>query len=360
MATVACPGCGLPRVESELDTKPCPVCAAAPAAPATPRTKPKPKDPTDGLPADASELYAPGAPSPIRAVSHSHAGGSKLVFGAVAFLLGTLCGVGGVLGVQALDRSEPKFNEPEVVAKPTDTPAIPLALGPRLPEVAPMPHEPAPKLVEPELDPDPELGPNVKQIRPPLPGHVETHEFNEPMDVYSVPVLKKGEHVVLKGKEKVKALRVHGLDAGAVLDASELDAAVITVTGRIDNGAKLKLNAPNGTVHISGKIDNKSDVTIAAPGGEVKFMVETRPNREGSKVDNGSTVAVTARVVEFKGDITGTGTRVSIVLTRNAWLKVAQVNGRAVVEYKPQVAGWSPPDVIVGPVAPGATFRKIE
>jgi hypothetical protein len=359
MATVACPGCGLPRVESELDTKPCPVCASAPAAPAVPRAKPKPKDPTDGLPADASELYAPDAPSPIRAAGYSH-GGSKLVFGAVAFLLGALCGVGGVLGVQALDRSEAKPNEPEVAAKQAETPALSLALGPRLPEVAPMPHEPTPKPVEPELDPDPELGPNVKQIKPPLPGHVETHEFNEPMDVYSVPVLKKGEHVVLKGKEKVRALRVHGLDAGAVLDASDLDAAVITVTGRIDNGAKLKLNALNGTVHISGKIDNKSEVTITAPGGEVKFMVATTPTRDGSKIDNGSTVAVTARVIEFKGDITGTDTRVSIVLTRNAWLKVAQVNGRAVVEYKSQVAAWSPPDVIVGPVAPGATFRKTE
>src|SRR5436305_22338 len=103
MATVACPGCGLPRVESELGAKPCPVCDAAPATggsrPPLARKKHDP-DPTAGLPADVSELYAPDAPRPARA--RSPATSPRLVFGAAAFLLGALCGVGGVLGFQAL------------------------------------------------------------------------------------------------------------------------------------------------------------------------------------------------------------------------------------------------------------------
>ena len=119
-------------------------------------------------------------------------------------------------------------------------------------------------------------------------------------------------------------------------------------------------NAPGGTVHVSGKTDGKSVVEINAPGGEVKFLVTTTANRDGSKIDNGSTVAVTARTVEFKGDITGTDTKVTVTLTRDAWLTVASVSGMATVEYKSQAAGWSSPGVTVGPVAATATFRKIE
>src|SRR5678816_3207409 len=92
---------------------------------------------------------------------------------------------------------------------------------------------------------------------------IETHEFNEPRDTYSVPVLKRGEHVVLKSKEKIKALRVHGLDAGAVLDASGLEVEVITVSGKIDGGSTLKLRvAPKGVVQLSSTVSGKSAVEI--------------------------------------------------------------------------------------------------
>lgn len=359
MATVACPGCGLPRAESEVGATPCPVCAASAAPPNTGNSRPSARnkadaDPTAGLPADVSELNAPGTANSRRTAE----GGSRVPLIAGAFLLGALCGIGGVFGYQAIDW--PK-NEPEVAAKPTiDLP--PVTIVPTGPALAPMPHEPAPKPLVfgpgPDEDPDPE--PDVKVIPAPVPGRVTTHEFNEPGEVYSVPVLKKGEHVVLKGKGKIKTLRIHGLDAGAVLNASELEAETITVSGKIDNGSKLYLKATNGKVQLSAKVDARSVVEINAPGGEVKFTAQTTPNREGSKIDNGSTVTITARTVEFKGDIAGADTKVSLVLTRNAFLKVASVSGKALVEYKSQVAGWSPPDVIVGPVAPSATFRKIE
>jgi hypothetical protein len=372
MATIACPGCGLPREESEVGATPCPVCASAPALPvAVPppgRARKKPAaDPTDGLPADVSELNAPGASFPARASER----GSRAPLVAATFLVGALCGVGGVLGFQKIDW--PKGDEPpEVAAAPkTDAPSGSVSLP-----LAPMPHEPVPKPLAfgpgPGDDPeakanplpgrapnaDPNLEPDAKVVPPAPPGRVTTHEINEPDNIYSVPVMKKGEHIVLKGK--VKTLRVHGLDAGAILNASGLEASVITVTGKIDNRSKLVLNAPGGTVNLSAKVDARSIVEITAPGGEVRFTAQTTPTREGSKIDNGSTVAITARTIEFKGDITGAETKVSLILTRNAWLKVASINGQALVEYKSQVAGWSPPDVIVGPVAATATFRKIE
>jgi hypothetical protein len=139
-----------------------------------------------------------------------------------------------------------------------------------------------------------------------------------------------------------------------------LKASIITVTGKIDNHSVLKLSAPGGTVHVASKIDGRSTVEVIAPDGEVRFLVSTTPERDGSKIDNGSTVTVTGRTVEFRGDITGTDTRVTVTLTRNAWLKVATVNGRATVEYKSQAAGSAPPEVTVGPVAATARFRKIE
>ncbi len=353
----ACPDCGLPRAESELGAKPCPVCAAAPVATSAParRTKPADADPTDGLPADASELYGPGAPAPTRTPDPQTRN-----LGVATFFFGALVGVCGVFGVQAIDDAKPEKNDDptEVAAKPDEPPIRPAEQPkPSGPVVAPMPHEPRAKLT----DSGPTLAPAPRPVvAPPPPWRVTTIDVGpNPPDVFTLPFpLKTGEHVILKGK--VKTLKVYMLDAGAILDASGLEVGTVTISGKIDNRSMIKLYAPNGTVHITGKVDNKSVVEINAPGGEVKFTALTIGTKEGSKIDNGSTVAITARVVEFKGDINGTDTKVAVTLTRNAWLKVASVSGKAAVEYKPQAAGWSPPDVIVGTVAPTATFREAE
>jgi hypothetical protein len=167
--------------------------------------------------------------------------------------------------------------------------------------------------------------------------------------------MKRGERIVLKGK--VKTLRVHGLDAGSVLDASGLEAAVVTVTGKIDNGSTLKLHAPRGVVHLTAKVDNFSSLDVRAPEGEVRFMLPTTDRREGSKIDNGSKVAITARAVEFRGDIAGNNTRVAVTLTRSGFLKVASVGGKAAVEYRALPGPL--PDVVVGDVARTATFRRL-
>jgi hypothetical protein len=218
-----------------------------------------------------------------------------------------------------------------------------------------MPHEFVAKPVA-KVEPEPAGEFQLPDPLPP-PGVVTTHVINRPDDAYPVPTLKKGEHIILKGK--VKTLRVHGLDAGSVLDASGLEASVITVTGKIDNRSTLKLNAPNGVVHVAGKVAGGSAVEVVAPEGEVKFLLPTSEKREGSKIDGGASVAVTARWVEFKGDITGNNTKVAVTLTRNAILKVASVGGRATVEYRAQPGGLSP-DVIVGDVARTALFRKVQ
>lgn len=368
MATVACPGCGLPRAEAEMGTKPCPVCASTPEArtgnsrPPLAKTEP---DPTEGLPADVSELNSPAARTSTRVVNreprstptrpHSPTSSSRvLLVGAITFVLGALCGVGGVLGFQAIEWPKLKPEESEATLKPQDETSP--SPTPQPIAIAPMPHEGgiAPIIIDPDSGADFQL-----PIPLPPPGVVVTHTINKPEGAYSIPPMKKGEHIVLRGT--VKTLHVHALEDGAMLDASGLEAAIIIVTGKIDERSTLKLNTqPKGTVHISSKVDGKSTLEINAPEGEVRFMVATVNGREGSKIDNGSRVTIAARTVEFKGDITGTDTKVAVTLSRNAWLKVTAIGGTAIVEYKSQVAGWSPPDVIVGTVAGTATFRKIE
>ena len=348
MATVACPGCGLPRAEGAVGAIPCPVCDVTPGTGGLrpPLAKKKhDSDPTAGMPADASELNAPGGGS-------RESGSWRLVYGGAAFLLGAAVGVCGLLALQAINRPQLKSDESDIVTKGIDAPPP----APLRPAVAPMPHEPhePPTVAEPDPDPD------FKPVQPPpAPGRVTVVELNEPDAIYAVPFpMKKGEHVVLKGK--VKTLRVPGLDAGAILDASALEASVVTVTGKIDNRSTLKLFAPGGVVHVAGKIDGKSVVEINAPDGEVKFLLATTAEREGSKIDHDSTVAVTARVADFNGDITGLHTKVTVTLSRGALLKVAVVSGRALVEYKSQAGGWLLPDVVVGAVGRTAAVRKIE
>jgi hypothetical protein len=281
------------------------------------------------------------------------------------FLVGAVCGVAGVLGFQSLDGKRPKPDEAAVAANPPDGANVPVGTptAAPAPALAPMPHEPiTPPLVgESTPNPNSNVDPDFKIVPPPEPGRAITIDLgNAPSPTYSVPALRKGEHIVLRGQGKLERLLVHGLDTGAILDASGVEAAVITVTGKIEGHSTLKLKAPNGTVHVTASVDGRSVVEIDAPGGEVRFMLATTATREGSKIDGSSTVSVTARRAEFRGDITGADTRVTVTLTRSGELDVEAVRNRAVVVYKSQAAGWAPPTVRLGSVAPTASVRKLE
>lgn len=345
MATVACPGCGLPRVESELNVMPCPVCESASAPEVVPPPRVRVLVEPDRVTARSSDDNRPTTSLPA-ARSHT----PRLILVSAAFVLGTAVGVGGVLGLQSLTHKPPEQPEPveRTVYEPIRPPA---ALEPLHTPVAPMPRERTP-IHAVETAPPPRV---ARQSLPP--GRITTVELNEPDATYVVPIpLKKGEHVVLRGK--VKALRVTGLDLGAVLDATGLEAETINIGARIDGRSTLKLNAPNGVVHFGGWVGGGSVVEVNAPGGEVKFVYPTTDAKPGSKIDGGAAVSITSRFVEFKGDITGTDTFVSVTLTRNAWLKLASVRDHATVEYRSQPGVRSEPDVTVGTVAPTAKLRK--
>lgn len=346
MSMIPCPGCGLPRVADQFDSVPCPVCAAGVAEPRDSRPGLAPKaapDPTAGMPADAGQLHLAG-----------HSEGFPAWFGWVAvFLLGAATGAVALLGWQAANPITPSVTE--VANAEPDNPHTLPELPPRRIEVAPMPHEPTPR-TEPEPEPGPPP-PEPKAVAPaPLPGEVITIEVNQPEAKYSIPfTMRNGERVVLKGK--VKHFRVPTLDGGASLDASGLEAEEVNISGKVGGRATLKVNAPNGIVHVYSNVGEKSSVEITAPNGEVKFTTTTTPNRPGSAIDGGSRVVITGKFVDLRGDVNGIETRVTVNLPVNGSLRVAAVRGIATVEYQ-MPAGKGTPDVTVGEVSPTATFKK--
>ena len=333
---IPCPGCGLPREDSLVGAVACPVCDAGPAAPAAPArvAKAAAPDPTAHLPSDASQLHAAPATADRR-------GG--LAGRAAAFALGVGVGVGGLLGWQALpprERPDPETARAEPPA--TNPPAKPPAA------VAPMPREPAPRAVAPKADTPPESPPAAKAV--PVPERAAVVPLDDPDAVHTVPPLRKGERFVLRGR--VKTLRVGDLDAGAVLDASGLQAESVFVGGKIDGGATLRVRSANGVVVVAGAVAGRSAVYIDAPGGEVKFT------RGGPAIDGGSTVTVAGRNVDLRGEVNGVETAVVVRIPGTGSLKVGAVRGIATVEYR--VSGEGVPEVVAGVVSPTAAFRRID
>jgi hypothetical protein len=333
----------LPREEAQVGAVPCPVCdatysapAIAPPAVATPAAP----DPTANLPADASQLHA--AP----AVASANAGRVGWV---MVFALGVGVGVGGVLGWQAAFRPGKADRETAQAEPPAPKPAAKPGVV-----VAPLPHEPVARKAEPKVEPTPE----PKKPDPPappapkfaVPENAVVVALDDPAATHTVPVLRKGERIVLRGR--VKTLRVNGLDAGAILDASALRADNVHVGGKIDGRSTLRVNAPDGVVRVLAPVGGKSEVRIDAPGGEVKFT------RGGDAIEGGSTVTITGRNVELRGDVNGIETKVAVNIPGTGSLKVADVRGIATVEYR--VAGDGTPEVTAGAVSPTAHFRRID
>jgi hypothetical protein len=353
MSMIPCPGCGLPRIEDQLNTVPCPVCAATPATAASrPIAKGLPApDPTAGLPSDVSELHAAAA---------STAAGSRLFVWVIVFLLGVGTGVGGLLGWQILSAPktlprDPRLDTAETTPTPEPQPPNSVPIAPVQPQLRPPePAETSTSAVSPPRPSPPQPEPKPAT---PLEGAVVRDLGEQPDGTFTAPVMKKGERLILKGK--IQTLRVIGLDGGAVLDASGLEAATIYVGGKIDGQSVLKLYAPGGVVTVAAPVGGKSSIEIMAPGGIVNFPIQTAVTRPGSTIDGGSQVTITGRTVDLRGDVNGIETKVRVNLPHMGVLKVAVVRGIATVEY--HVAdGNGMPDVTVGAVSPTATFKKVE
>ncbi|MBX9582642.1 MAG: hypothetical protein K2X87_20230 [Gemmataceae bacterium] len=337
MATVTCPSCGLPRAPDLIDAAACPVCGTVGSVPAAVEVPP---DPAGASPMPAAGVAETGGlrPPPAEARSRPVAGP---VFG---FAAGLAVGVGGVLGWQNLPATGVGTVAPgEVPAANPEAesggsrPRFAVAPMPREVVVRAAPPVKPPGDVSPPLagsdDPIAEADPPPGPVAKPDPGRPAALTLDNP-DGTSNPYVRPGSTLVLRGR--VKKLVVGGLDGGAVLDCSELDAAEVVVSGPVGGGSRLTVRAPNGRVTVPARIDGR-----AAVGG-------------------GAAVEVVAKEVGLHGRVDGAGTRVAVRLTDGGTLTFAEVDGPARLEYAADRPGGPEPRVIAGRVGAGAVVRKVE
>lgn len=366
MATIPCPSCGLPRAADLFGKIACPLCGQLGAVPRAGEAEPEHDRPWV-IPEEPSSL--PLAPE-IEDSRASLARSGRFLSGwVVGFLVGVSVGVGGVLSWPTVRDWLPE-DEPAVVAAADEQPVA--AIPPAGPEVAPSPRVVARRSevtlpITPVADP-PRVEPVPKQpvVVGPRPVPAPPNPFRpaapraERLDhpeVYA-PFLQPGGTLVARGR--VKRLIVGGLEQGAILDCSALEAEEVVVVGKIDGGSRLLVKAPGGKVRFLAPVVGGSQIDVRAPGGTVAFETPTDGGREGSRIDGGAVVDLLAAKVSFRGRIAGEGTKVSVTLTAGGALGFAEIEGPARLEY-----GKADPDdpaltVVPGKVRGPAVVRKVE
>jgi hypothetical protein len=354
----------MPRAEELVANTACPICGHV------------------GLPTGDSIdepvlLPEPTPPPAPAATPNPSVAGRVLAAGVLGFVVGTAAGVAGLLGWQAAVGSRQQtagadnaaaVNVPVPVAdsggsrpplastnEPIPAPREPVARA--APPADPPAPVPTPVVNPPKEQPiafGPPARPNPDPANPFRPAAPPAEKLDNPAGVAS-PVVRPGSSLVLRGK--VRTLRVAGLESGAVLDASDLEAEEVIVVGKIDGGSKLWLKAPNGRVTFRARVDGRSRVGIEAPGGSVAFVPEGAS--DGAKIDGGAQVEITAKSVRLDGTIGGAGTRVAVSVTAGGSLAFREIVGSSRLEYGTADPDDPEPSVTRGKVAAPAVVKKV-
>jgi hypothetical protein len=245
---------------------------------------------------------------------------------AAGLLVGTAAGAGGILGWQGRPTAASEPEATAAVPAPADPPPLPT---PQSPAPLPKPPDPPPAGESPAPAGPPTKDKTAEKDRPnPFrPGGPPPPLVLDNPDGETRPIVRPGGHLVLAGK--VKRLVIPGLQAGAVLDASRLEAGEVVVAGPIDGRARLIVRAPAGLVRFRGK------------------------------VDGGSVVEVTARTVGFDEPIGGPETRAVVTLTSGGELTFAAVGGSSRLEYRRANPGDPAPKLIAGRVVPPGIVAEV-
>ncbi|MDB5312907.1 MAG: hypothetical protein JWO38_7109 [Gemmataceae bacterium] len=377
MATISCPKCGLPRAEDLFGTIPCPLCGhAGVLSPAQTGEDEPDTDLPWIIPEDSAHRVAPvTAGDPLELPAPLPAKGQLVPGLLIGFLVGVAAGVGGTFGWPVVRDWLPAANPSEVAQadqSPADPPSDSSARSadpsttPTQPDPAAGPGAPAQTTPNPPSSPGVQGPPKEAVVLGPPPEPVPLNPFRpaapravrlEQADAYG-PFMAPGDKVTARGR--VKRLIVSGLEAGAVLDCSELDAKEVVVLGKIDGGSQLMVRAPGGRVSFHAKVDGRSRVEVRAPGGTVTFETPTDTTGEGSKIGGGARVDIKAKGVVFLGRITGTGTKVSVSLTTGGSLAFTEIDGPSRLEYGK--ADPDDPDPVVkrGKVGGSSVVTKVE
>lgn len=400
MAVIRCPSCQLPMTDHEATLGACPACAAPlvqPAARPAIASAPKPA-PTISTPSLVPLWIVLGATLAV-------AGGGMWHFSARSQQVAPDKQAGSptvaqftkppepVKEPQATAAPEPKEEEPEPIVVKTEEPAVserkkaevtlpreakksPAILPLKeLPRVAGLAIPKKAVVIPPAIIINP-INPRLPGI---LPGMVPPLDFgarpgralpagdgfarlalalsiangqelrvNRPDGEFTVPPLGRGQRLKLIGK--VKTLKVNLVEGRAILDASHLEASEIIVQRGVNDESSLRLNAPAGTVVFEGQVNSASQVTVNAPKGKVLFT---------DAVNDNSRLDITASDVEFRGQLSGAATHITITLTDNGVLKIGEITGQTAVHYRNAAPGLPDPRVIVGAVHPQAVLKKV-
>ena len=278
-------------------------------------------------------------------------------------------------------KEEPPINKKgELPSKPID-PMPPEKLPLKPTKIVP-PPKPIEVAVEPIKDPTPKiirLGDDLIKL-------------NDAAGEFAVKTMNRGQELKLIGK--IKTLTIAGANGNSVLDATELVAEEILITGHINSGSKVllgkahvlklrdvndkslvdassleareillagavnsgstvKLHAVKGSVEIAGEINDRAQIEIVAPDSKVIFK-----SRGDSVINGDARVTVLARDVDFAGTINGAQTQLDITLTKDGTLKFGRLNGGVRLSYRKADAGDPEPRVESGPIDPRAVFQK--
>ena len=374
MPTIPCPACGLPRAEDLFETVPCPLCGHAGPRPEIPTEEGEPESDLPWVILESPPRHAANDPGPIAEEITPPSGGRRRAGVLAGFLVGVAAGVGGTttwpvvrdslslhfsietVGIDSTQTEQQREPTPSTAEASADVPTAPDPLPPAAPvasvPVSPASVPPTPKqtvVIGRPAEPAP--------FNPFRPAAAPAKRLDDNVDTYG-PNIPPGGSLVVRGR--VKRLIVTGLEAGAVLDASELETKEVVVVGPVEGGSRLSVRAPDGRIRFLARVDARSVIDVKAPGGQVVFENATEFGRDGSKIDGGSRVDVTARDVRFAGQITGAGTRVFVTLTRGGGLSFAEVAGAARLEYRRAVPTDPEPVVVRGTVRSPAVVAKAE
>ncbi len=209
---------------------------------------------------------------------------------------------------------------PVTVATPPKEPPTPptqVAIAPQ-----PRPQE-KPIIIDPLDNPNPKL--------------------DAPGGTAEVIALDGSDRIVITGR--VKVLKLNSINGDAQLDASGLEAEEIILDGDVNGNCRLQLNSRNGKVTIRGAFVGSGTLAVTAPGGTVTVA-------EGGRIGGGTTVTVTAKKVEAVGAI-NEGAKVNVTLTSGGVIRVATMDGGALVTYRRSGAGDPQPKVETGQLRGG-------
>ena len=347
MSLVPCPGCSLPRTANDAEFE-CPVCGFVPGAEAEAEAAAAAVEPV--------LLVAPPARRPVAAPAASREPSIfPWVLAGVGFGGTMVCAAGWYLASTDLPRLPASATAPAGELAARELAPTPRRVPDPL-ELAPAPHA----CVEPK---NPwvvggAVKPAVGLVND---GPFEVIRVDAPVEDFRLDPVDGKRRVKLVGV--ANKFYLASVTGGAVVDASELATKWVNVTGRIDEGATVKIAAPGGLVNFTEGVGGGATVVVDAAVGTVTFAKRGTPKVKVAvqpTISGGARVTITGRQVTFLSPIVGDGTAVDVTLNTRGHLKFTELDAGAKLLYR-QSKPTDPPLIVnPGTVRGDAEFKRVE